>query len=187
MTKIKTKRIFLALSLPEYIKEAIGTQAKSLENNENVRMVKADSYHITLLFIGTVVINSLDRLEECLDKYRSKNGPISFVLSGPFCFPDDVNPHVLAVGCRQTGGKDIFRFQQMLKEDLEKPKFLPKDMKALKPHITAGRVKGRAFVASDWLSLQIEQQQFTVDSFDLIESKLTSNGAYHSLIRRYEI
>jgi len=87
-------RVFIAIELPENIKEGLEKLVISLKRSiSNVKWVEKENFHITLRFIGEVDKDKVLQIEKILDEVGSRFSPFEAELSGLGKFP-----HVLWVG-----------------------------------------------------------------------------------------
>lgn len=170
-------RCFIAIELPEKIKENL----RKINIDENVaKVVKPSDYHLTLKFLGDISESKLERVKKDLSKIRFK--PFGLKLDKVGFFPKRGNfIRVMWIGIMPK------RKVVKLKEDIDDALLTLFDReKEFKPHITLGRVKTvkdrNKFM--EFSNLQINEG-FKVNSFKLIKSELTENGAKYEPLEEY--
>jgi len=168
-------RVFIAIELPENIKEELEKLVISLKRSiSNVKWVEKENFHITLRFIGEVDKDKVLQIEKILDEVGSRFSPFEAELSGLGKFP-----HVLWVGI-EKGNNILKDIAYAIEGSLLREGFQPSD-KLFSPHITLGRVK------REIKKLPIEKSfgplSFTVDSITLMESQLFPTGPVYSPIK----
>ncbi|MDP3043725.1 MAG: RNA 2',3'-cyclic phosphodiesterase [bacterium] len=204
------KRLFIALNLPEKIKkEIVEFTDKLAKNNKNkpIKWVMGDGLHITLHFLGyadgmleeqvnpvrkggalkTTLFENVglsNGVKLAMQSLSGKFGELKFSLGKISAFPNLMNPRIIFLECEQTNGKSVFKLQELLGEKLTQLGIVV-DERLWKPHITLGRVKERCdFKTGD---CAIEPLNFSVASFELMESRLTPRGAEYKEIISYKL
>jgi len=179
-------RIFIAINLPENIKEKlIEYQVKWPELP--VRWTKKDNLHITLIFLGYLSDEELVEVCNIVKETASRNLSFSINLTkiryGP---PRKMPPRMIWVE-----GEKSKEFTQ-LRDDLEKSLFasdkvpFSPEERAFSPHITLGRIRA-------WEFRQIEPEErpevaeeinlsFEVNSIEVMESALKRVGPEYTIL-----
>ncbi|MGC8972246.1 MAG: RNA 2',3'-cyclic phosphodiesterase [bacterium] len=168
-------RVFIAIELPENIKEELDRLVTSLKHSiSNVKWVEKENFHITLRFIGEIDEDKVLQIEKILDEVGSRFSPFEVELSGLGKFP-----HVLWVGI-EKGSNTLKDIAYTIEGLLLREGFQPAD-KLFSPHITLGRVK------KDIKKLPLEKGfgpiSFTVDSIILMQSRLFATGPVYTPIK----
>lgn len=168
-------RVFIAVELPEEIKEELNKLVGSLKRSiSDVKWVEKENFHITIRFIGEVEEDKVLKLEKILDDIGSKFSPFKVEIRDIGNFP-----HVLWVGIEE--GSDILRnIAYAIEGSLMREGFQPAD-KLFSPHITLGRVKRSIKKFS--VNKEFGPYSFVVDSITLMESRLFSTGPVYTPIR----
>jgi len=180
-----TKRLFLAINLPENIKIKILNQIGALKKKHpNLNWVKAEGLHITLYFLGDCDESTTALVENLLDKGRGKFNKFIFTLGQINAFPNLKMPRVLYLACEQTNGRGVFGLYRFLETGLVNLGF-EIDRRPWTPHITLARIKNRIYLASDMKINYTES--FSVDSFELMESQLDSRGAEYKIVKSIKL
>ncbi len=133
-------RAFFAIYPPQKIRFLLEDYQKQLQNllgKGLIRWVHPPLFHITLLFVGDVEKEKIERL-------FSLHSRISF--SAPFLesrslsfFPNSRNPRVVSVAFSEKGGS-LVRARQIIQNALAQ-EGIEYDQKPFVPHVTLGRVK----------------------------------------------
>lgn len=177
-------RLFVAINLPGDVKDRIWTATEPLRaRGYPVRWVAPESIHLTLKFLGEVdavreseIVGALDRAVEGARRF-------SMGLSGFGAFPSVKQPRVLWVGCE--GVPPLELLQDRVEREMERIGF-PLEGRPFRPHLTLARA-ARGARASEFRGLGevISRLDFAaqvmVESADLMESHLTSQGARYVL------
>ena len=166
-------RLFIAIEIPEEIKEYISTIQNQLSYNySKIKPVTKQQMHLTLKFLGEVQPNKAKETIEALKQIKFKK--FNFNLDSVGIFPNKSNIRVVWLGLKPE--EDIINLQKEIDDKLER--LFDKD-RDFKPHITLCRVKHienkNAFIEKI-KNLRIESKNIDVSSFKLIKSTLTKNG-----------
>ena len=167
-------RLFIAIDLPEQVKEAVAGIAGDLPG---ARRVPREQIHLTLRFIGEVDEGMFLAIKGLLSAVRS--APFSLTLKGVGHFPPGRHPRVLWVGMEES--EPLRELRKMVELALIGAGVAAEE-RGFSPHITIARLKEtpptrvavleekhRPFVAGP----------FPVGEFYLYSSILTREGAIH--------
>lgn len=183
-------RLFIALNLPEDVRQEIHQAASPLRENElPVRWLEEDTYHLTLKFLGEVRQEKVPRIEEVMHRVAETTGAFSLKVGGFGAFPTIRRPRVLWIGVEPTPAL------RCLKQDLEwglTDHGFERETRAFHPHITLGRVESDqgagAFRGLDELAAALDYRgEFDVDQVDLMRSHLSRKGARYTLVRSADL
>ena len=184
----KKRRIFIALNLPREIKKDLAEALVKLSGEVGgVKWVKPDGLHLTLHFLGYLDEPQIEKVMAVMDELAKKFGSMNFEAGGIGAFPALTNPRVFFLDCRQTNGRTVYEMQKKLGEKLSENGFTI-DSRPWQAHLTLGRVKGRLSQSAFSLSRyeKIKNKNFTVKSFELMESKLRPDGAAYKVVMSYK-
>jgi 2'-5' RNA ligase len=168
-------RLFVAIDVPEKVKEHLVFLQRSLSNHA-LRFVHPKSMHMTLYFFGDVPHERL-----IVEKLKSiAFSPFTLKLSGTGFFPHEKDPKVIWVGLEEQN--NIIALQQRISELFE-----PK--KDFKPHLTLARTGTKRFdstlLRANVTNLEVKLLSFKVSSFKLYRSTLTSLGPVYEVLETY--
>lgn len=175
--KTKSKRLFLALLLPDEMVSFLVSLAKKLPG----RPLPPDNLHLTLFFFGQASSQEEGKIKEALSGAVLREKP--FILSSAdfSFFPSCGRPRGIWM---KVGGRDeerLFSFRQRLGE-----KFLARnigfDQKPFLPHITLARFSRKEKVFRKSLP-KVSVKEFTASSLGLFESRLSKKGADYFLVK----
>jgi 2'-5' RNA ligase len=184
-------RLFVALNLPEAVREALWQAAARLRDLDlPVRWVKPDGLHLTLKFLGEVgeerepdLIAALGRAAAPPSGSRPASGVLNLRVHGFGAFPDPRRPRVLWAGVEAEPALELL--QHAVEREFE-PLGFPTEARPFRPHLTLGRAE-RDARSSDFGGLEaaLDGTHFddtvTVDTVDLMQSTLQRSGAvYHA-------
>jgi RNA 2',3'-cyclic 3'-phosphodiesterase len=176
-------RSFIAIDLSNparsRIEEFIGELRKS---DAQVGWVRVESIHLTLKFLGNVAPESIEEIKPALARVAAQTGPIHIEPAGCGAFPTLKSPRVIWVGLRGQIGplSDLARRVEAAMAPLG---FKPED-RPFKPHLTVGRIKGKARLQA-LQQILLAQQHFAAEPFDaaevvLYKSDLRPDGARYT-------
>ena len=163
-------RVFVAVQIPDEIKEKIVKLGKEIKQ-EGIVNVKPENMHLTLKFIGDV--EKTDQIIERLGKVRFSK--FDCRVHGVGAFPDEKYIRVVWAG---IDGIDALAAN--VQEALGKKE-------RFTGHATIARVK-RKVDLKDFLEHHHNDEfgEFTVSSFELIQSELGPGGPRYTTIATFE-
>ncbi len=177
-------RLFIAINLPEGIRQALWETAEPLRAARYpIRWVAAASLHLTLKFLGEVDPAREEVIARGMAAAVEGAKPFTLPVSGFGAFPSVQRPRVVWVGLEPVPPLELL--QHRLEQEMERVGF-PTEGRPFHPHLTLGRVKRDARqsalsgLATDLDSLVYEAETL-VESVDLMQSTLTPQGARYTL------
>lgn len=176
-------RLFLALNLPDAIRQAVWEAAEPLRRRAYpVRWVGPGAIHLTVKFLGEVDAGREAGVVEAMERATAEARPFALHLSGFGAFPVPERARVIWVGCEPEAPLELL--QHRVEVEMERVGF-PIEGRAFHPHLTLGRAS-RGARPSDFRGLgrDLEDVEYTaevhVESLDLMESTLTPKGAQYA-------
>jgi 2'-5' RNA ligase len=180
------RRIFIAINLPEEIKEEL-EKFKNQFSNLPAKWVKKENLHLTLVFLGYIRDEDLPKIIETTKNVVSTQPPfllkiIKISYGPPKVFPPRM---VWAVGEKN---EELERLQANLKNRLLEIK-IPQleEGKGFIPHITLARIKNWEFKRMELEERpEIEEEinlSFEVKSIEIMESHLKRGGAEYTILK----
>jgi 2'-5' RNA ligase len=181
------KRIFIAINLPEKIKEElISFQEKFSELP--ARWVKKENLHITLAFLGYLKDEEIPKIIEITKNVASKHNSFSIKIVKVAYGPPKISPPrmVWAIGEKN---ENLWKLQENLKNSLIEmriPQLEEEEGRGFIPHITLARIR-------KWEFKQMEPEErpeidedlnfsFEVKSVEVMESHLKRGGAEYTVL-----
>ncbi len=164
-------RLFVALSLPEEVREHLGTVADRLTG---ARWLDEDNYHITLRFIGEVDGGMADDIAHELAALDGRGFELS--LQGLGHWGEGAKARALWAKVEKT--EPLLRLQQKVENALQRIGCKP-ERRRFSPHVTLARLK---FTPPEALHPFILQHSllrigpFPVEDFIIYRSYLTGKG-----------
>ena len=133
-------RSFLAFEIPEEIKPTVSSIYRGLRDSSlDVRWVREENIHITVIFMGNVEEKYLDSIGKVVERACSKYAPFKIRAKGAGVFSNLRNAKVLWIGVEG----DIERlgyFKESIQKKL-KPFGIKEESRRFSPHITVGRFR----------------------------------------------
>ncbi|MEA3295554.1 MAG: RNA 2',3'-cyclic phosphodiesterase [Patescibacteria group bacterium] len=180
---MKTKRIFIAINLPNKIKDELSRFQDAL-NELPVKWIKKDNLHITLSFIGKIDDNQILEVGEIVKNIVADYNKFFVNLIEIDYGPKNIFPPRMIWAT--IGDNSALR---EINKNLEKSLKLKNDN--FFPHITLGRI-------NQWQYKKIEPEErqeikqdidlnFKVKSIDIMESKLSPRQAKYNILRALEL
>ena len=170
-------RLFVALELPEALKEAIVGLQTGLRD---ARWLGTDALHLTLAFIGEVDGSAGRRIEEALSRVEAP--PVEVELHGLGHFPLRGPPRVLWTGAAPA--EALGALAAAVRRALARAGY-PPERRKFAPHVTIARFRRPppAPALQDYLGAYslFRTPAAPVDSFRLLSSILRPSGARYTL------
>ena len=133
-------RSFLAFELPPEIKKILTDTSKEMKKRLiNLRWVKVENIHLTVIFLGNFPLDSVDSAGNALGEICERHAPFRIQLKGIGTFGGRQNPRVLWAGIE--GDLDrIGALRDQLQGKLAEFG-IEKESRKYKPHLTLARFK----------------------------------------------
>lgn len=177
-------RSFLAISLAEPARTAVVAYLERLRVTVGgVAWTRPEHLHLTLKFLGDVAVECIPALGERLRTVAAATAPFTLRVAGVGAFPSLARPRVLWVGAAAPA---LVALPDGVEDACRAEGFAP-EARALRPHVTLGRVRtgGRSgrpdlgFLASDG---DRDFGSSPVADLVLFRSELRSGGARHTAL-----
>ena len=181
-TPEKMQRLFVAVELPDAVREALTELQKGLSG---MRWTAPNNLHLTLRFIGEVPLTQVGIIKTVLETVQVEEFSLDIHGLGFF----DKRPQAVLWG-GVAASEELALLKRQVDTALEKHAGLKADNNHFSPHITLGRAKQadrkilRDFVAQNGESVSAT---FPVRSFTLFSSVLAPGGAEHTIEARYNL
>lgn len=174
------KRLFIAVELPDEIKEKVYSLAKELPE-EGVKKVEQQNIHITLKFIGDFTEDKIPELESRLNSIRHNR--FRCIASGAGVFPSPDYIKVVWAGVKCDG---INGLASAIDDSLEG--LVAKETRPFSSHATIARVK-RKIDAKSFLEKHKEDVfgEFEVSEFVLMQSELSRGGPVYTVLKKFAL
>ncbi len=179
-------RSFVAVGLPVEVRarlEQYGKELKSLGLYGSYP--KADSFHLTLKFLGDIPEQKVDAIGEALGRAVAGITPFQLEVRGLGAFPNPSGARVVWIGFEQSERLSLLqeRVEQVL-ADLE----FPREDRPFRPHLTLARLKSKDNLKALQAYLREAGPSATagsvpVDEVVLFRSDLRPDGARYTRLR----
>jgi RNA 2',3'-cyclic 3'-phosphodiesterase len=173
-------RLFVAIDLPQDVKKYLRSLQDSLPEEG---LSKNKDFHLTLMFLGDCNEEQKAQIEGALGKIKFK--PFDFSLTKIGHFGGRYYTRVLWVGI--DAQSELKRLQEKIEDRLSSFGF-DADRRPYHPHISLAR--GSTPGSSDAINKhgigEVERMEVIVNSYQLFESHLDSDGARHEILKNFE-
>lgn len=178
-------RSFIAIEIPEKIRSEINYLCKSFAKQDfSVKWVEKQNLHITMLFLGDVTNEFIEKGCGGLEKIVQTQRPFQLSLAGISAFPGLKQPRIIWIGADQ-GVAEITDLQAKIETAFIEIGYKPENRK-FHPHVTIGRVKYR-FTYPKIFETIYKSENFFVKSVVLFNSILKLSGPIYEKIREFDI
>lgn len=182
------KRIFIAINLPNKLKDDLSEELKNFKKNhqdQDIKWVNPENFHLSLHFLGYCEESQIKIVDSIL-KQEVKNikEEIFLEIKEKGCFPSFKNARVLFFKCHQTGEENLNKIRKRIGEQLFKNNFKI-DSRLWKPHITFARVKEPISLLENFQKIKSTNLKFKAHSIDLMKSDLRRTGPIYTVLKKY--
>ncbi len=182
------KRLFLAIDIPEFIKNDIYKFTSGLLSlDRRIRVLPALNIHITLKFLGSVNAGKIKKIEEASILAAGKFNRFKYKFNGKIgAFPSLEKAGVIFLGIGM-GADNISEVYNELEGSLARIK-VKREKRKFFPHLTVARTR----ITKD-VSKLIDNHKFDYDNalecseISLFESKLKSYGAEYINLNNFSL
>jgi len=129
-------RAFVALDLPDGLREGIVAWGKRELRDPGLRVVRPESLHVTLAFLGWTAEKDVGRLGEIVEGLRARAPELR--LGDPVGRPSGKRPRLFALPVELPGTVSL---QVELQEKLVAARLYKAEKRPFWPHVTVARVK----------------------------------------------
>ena len=186
------KRLFIAINLPDKLKEILAERQKEIKMNfetDPVKWVSKENLHITLAFLGPTKESLLEGLAKELEEIDFSKFEI---------FPEEIsyqpNREEAKLIWLSVNSDGLEKLKEKVDETLKNSEWInySPDYDQFKPHITLGRVKSFKFkrISREEVPLLEDEYidyNFNVDSFELMVSKLKKGGPVYERVKSFKV
>jgi len=155
----------------------------------NIRWTKTSGMHVTLKFLGEIPESQVESVKDRLAPIRLPHQAFNLTAQGSGFFPSRNNPRIIWIGLDQDEERSLFRIHQWV-DDVMEPLNFQREKRRFSPHITVGRVKnpGNFTKLISYLEANpFPATTFSVDSVNLMRSRLKPEGAEYSVLESYPL
>ena len=177
-------RAFVAIDLPEPVKEAIGEVVDQLRRVDlrGVRPVNLNGVHLTVKFLGDVSTDNVPKVAEAVSEAVHDAEAFVIEMGGVGVFPNRRSPRTIWAGFE--GDVDRLAHLQRRVDNAVAELGFPKERRSFTPHLTLARVRDGAASDTRRSAAEIAERHWkgsglivSVNSVGLIRSILSPKGA----------
>ncbi len=181
------RRIFIAINLPENLKKKLTSFSTQWQNfnNQDIRWVKANNLHITLVFIGYVTDEEMYEICKTVKRVAQRHRPFFIDLEKIIVGPPGNTPRMFWL--EGVKSQELANMQQELEDEIAGRGLTQKEIRAFRPHITLARFKYQtAKKLSSWEGKPFKAQ-IPVETIEVMESELRRFGAEYTILQSVEL
>ncbi len=183
----ETQRLFLAIPLPQELKEKLTRQQEYLREKLpalKVSWLKQEQMHLTLIFLGETPRR---QTKDIIVKLQNgiNGGAFELSVGALGVFPNFNKPRVIWLGL--TGG--VEQLQDLHQKGVAALSEFDFQRRKLKPHLTLGRIR-RGFepnINQTFANAEKIDYRWLVESLRLYKSELRPDGAVHEVLASFEL
>lgn len=176
-------RTFLAIDLPEELKEEIFALAKKVTLGMDIKLVEKENLHLSLLFLGDIPPDKTAPIRAVLGQLPAY-GKICLKLGEWEPYPKKQKPAGIWIGVSGDTVKLFSLYKKMVDELLRAGFIFEKNNFRFTPHITIGRIRSGGVKSLEKVNLA---KSFLAKKITLFKSKLTSQGPLYSKLAQFEV
>jgi 2'-5' RNA ligase len=178
-------RSFIAIETPKDIIDNIGVLQTRLKPSLGnlVRWVAIENMHLTLIFLGEVKEDFLNKVMEQLTSVVKMVMPFEANINGLGAFPSQRSPRIIWIGM-DKGKNEVIDLQTKVEKSLKTIGYKPEDRK-FHPHLTIGRVKSVIKDSTKIFDNNYTSRNFPVKSIVLFKSTLRPQGPIYEKLEEF--
>lgn len=186
---IETWRIFVAIELPDRVRKRLAehiARVRSLAPEARSSWVREENLHLTLKFLGDILLPKVEALAQATASAAKTVGPFELTVKDCGAFPPRGQPRVLWVGIDDASGH-LALLQTALEDECAKAGF-PREERPFHPHLTIARIRkphDSRHLAAVHKEIGFDPETVRALELSVIRSELRSEGSRHSMISRH--
>ncbi len=181
------KRIFIAINLPEDIKNRIGAEIEKIrcKFTNDIRFIGRNNWHITVSFLGwqndESMLPILKGMKETITDFSQFKIEINDISYGPKNKP----PRMIWLNCGANTSKNLSGLKDFLESKLiDEGLIFKQEHRQMSAHITLARFQ--AADAGDLPDIKTNLNlNFQVKTLNLMESHLARAGAEYEILQSF--
>jgi RNA 2',3'-cyclic 3'-phosphodiesterase len=164
----RSRRLFVAVTVPAPVRAAVEAAfAPWREAFPAARWIRAESWHVTVRFVGSVPNALVDRVRAAVGEAAATVSPFRTRLSGIGAFPSPRRAKVLWAALDDGAGRAAGLARAL---DTALAEDLPAPTRAFRPHLTVARCAPPLALPPSYTATPIAPSDFPVDEVVLFES-----------------
>src|SRR5436853_2993113 len=180
-------RSFIAIEIPEGIRERIGGLQKRLRESDcQVSWVKPSNIHLTLKFIGQTPRDRIAGISAAIEGACVGLSTFELEIGATGSFPSRRNLKVLWVGINDEPTGSLKTFHARMESELAESGF-PRETKSFNPHLTIGRLRSTensGKLIDQMAEFGFSAERFVVREIVLMRSELNPAGSIYTPLTR---
>jgi len=175
------RRIFIAIQIPEELKNLAEVYLKPFLDNKNLRIPKKEGWHITLVFCGYLEEEKINKLKDTAEKIAQETKTFELIPDKIIFAPPQRAPRMIWLTFKQSP-----EFLKISKKFAE----FSRETREQVPHLTLARFEEYYFsniknlLLQEGVDLTKEAMPFSAKEIDIMESHLSRQGAEYKLLCR---
>ncbi|MFA6098390.1 MAG: RNA 2',3'-cyclic phosphodiesterase [Patescibacteria group bacterium] len=179
------KRVFIAIDLPEILKQEIKKlQIKLQKFSWPVRWEEKEKLHLTLRFLGLIDEHQISSISRIVKEAVAKSESFQLSVDGFIAYPNLRFPSVICLLIEDS--KTLYSLQGEIDSTIEKQNIGEKERHPFSAHITIGRV-GKINTNFHALNKIEFKSKFDVQSMEIMESKLDNEGSKYFILKSFKL
>jgi len=190
MIGVDTMRAFIAIELPDEIKQGIARVQEQLRKTDiSAGWTRSEGIHLTLKFLGEVPDAKVQEIMAAITEAAQGTGKLNLTVEGAGAFPHARNPRVLWIGV--TGDIEKLAALQAAVEDSMAGLGFEREERKFSPHLTLARIRFPK-PRDNWQQViegikDVKLGGFEAGHVSLMKSELKREGAVYTEIGRVEL
>jgi 2'-5' RNA ligase len=181
-----TLRVFVGVRLPADLVEEFVALQRGLDGLGTIKWVEPLNLHLTLKFLGAVPAADLPLIRDGLATAAADAGPARLSVRRVTAFPGERAARILVVEMADPGDA-LARLHALIERHLTRAG-LPPEERPFRVHLTLGRIKrGKLDARAALARLSPPETEWSVEAFELIESRLGPGGPTYATIETFPI
>ncbi len=194
MTTSETARLFVAITLPDPVRDGLVALQRELGTaleTTRLRRVAAENLHLTLRFLGDVPRARIETLCDDLRAGAATRGAFTLTMTGTGCFPASGPPRAVWAGIRDPD-RDLTPLAAAVRVATADVAATRNESR-FAAHVTLARCRRmtraerRALAAFVQATNERVIAAFDVSDIALVESRLTHAGSAYSVLERFDL
>lgn len=177
-------RIFVAIDIPEELKNVAEAYIEPFYKNNLARVVEKENWHITLIFCGYLDEDKLDKLKEKTKEIAEKTEKFELIPDKIIFAPPSRTPRMVWLTFKHSPGfsklsKEFSQFSENSRESF--------------PHLTLIRFKEfhypnlKKLLPENGIDLKSKAKPFMAESINIMESHLSRNDPKYELVEKFNL
>lgn len=181
-------RTFIALEIPDNLRNQIAELQTKLRKfyPENVKWIKPEIFHITILFLGELPEQLVSNIKNILSHHTRYLNEQKFTIVRIDFIPR-VNPKIIWIKI-SIKSKELYDYYNLLRKTFSDQGIIL-DRLQLVFHITLGRLKKRLPIKEEvsFLTTELIAKEFISSNLIFYQSILSKNGARYEILQKIKL